>query len=517
MIDEREAAAELLARRQARADLRRFAQYIDIPGVPADEEDSPLWVMDPPEARIAAHHDLIMREVQTTMQTPFGRLIIMAPPGSAKSTYVSVVGPAWYMGANPGHRLIGISHGQGIIRKQSRRVRTIARSVKYRALWRTSLAEGHGAVDSWALTNGAEYMASGIQGEITGNRANGLLLDDLIAGREEAESETIREKVWDAFRDDALTRLIPGAWVVLIMTRWHEDDPVGRILPAGWNGESGVFKGTDGMQWKVLCIPAQAKDKNDVLGRKPGEYLWPEWFPEQHWLQFKTDPRSWQSLFQQVPAPEEGGQFERKDFRWYDRDELPKDLKIYGASDFAVTDKGGDFTEHGVVGMDSDGNLWFIDWLSGQTEVDDGVEMALDLIDKHKPLIWWDEGGVIDKSIRPLFKRRMRERQTFVALDSLPSISDKKAKVASFRGRAKAGTVFLPRGEDWATALVDQAVVFPYAAHDDKVDVLGLIGRGIAKMMEADKDEPPEPEIKPFTPEWLEWEPEEQKRGTRYR
>ena len=516
-VDRSAAAAELLARRKARADLVRYSQYIDIPAVPPDEDDSADWALRPVETAVAAHHRLIMNRVQHAMRTPFGRLIIMAPPGSAKSTYVSVVAPSWYMGVNPGARLIGLSYGQGIIRKQSRRVRTICRSVKYRALMGAAISEGNASVDSWSLTNASEYMGSGILGEITGNRANGLLLDDLIAGREEAESETIREKIYDALRDDAMTRLLPGGWIILIMTRWHEDDPVGRILPDGWKGESGVFRGKDGMQWEVLCIPAQSTGEGDPLGRTRGEYLWPEWFPEQHWQQFRSDPRAWGSLFQQVPAPEEGGQFERKDFRWYDPAELPNELTIYGASDFAVTEDGGDWSEHGVVGMDADGNLWMLDWDSGQTDTDGGVDQMLNLVDKHKPYLWWDEGGVIDKAIRPLAKRRMRERKVFVTLESLPSIKDKVAKVASFRGRAKAGTVFLPRGKPWAEALVDQAVVFPYAAHDDKVDVLGLMGRGIAKMMEAQEPDEPEPEIKPFTPEWLEWQPEEKSRGPRYR
>jgi hypothetical protein len=138
---------------------------------------------------------------------------------------------------------------------------------------------------------------------MTGNRAHGIVIDDPIKGREQADSKTVRDKTFAAYEDDLLTRLIPGGWVVIINTRWHEDDVCGRILPENWSGESGDILCRDGNTWRVLCLQAECATNTDPLGRKPGDMLWPEWFDTKHWDQFRLNRRTWSSLYQQIPAP----------------------------------------------------------------------------------------------------------------------------------------------------------------------------------------------------------------------
>lgn len=520
MIDNpHDAAIELLKRRRSQTSLHSFALNVDIPGAPMPALCPDEDLLGPAHTLMAGHHAVMLDHIERTMNTPYGRLMIFAPPGSAKSSYASVVAPAWDMARPlPPHRsgdgrIILASYADKIARKQSRRCQAICKSERYKTLWDEPVTVDREATDDWSLSNGSEFMAAGIMGGITGNRAHGVIIDDPVAGREEADSEQIRQKTLDGYQDDVTTRFLPGAYVILIMTRWHELDLAGQLLPEGYDGRSGFVRCSDGLDWYVLNIPAKAERADDPLGRSPGEYLWTEWFPPRHWqtieqAQAREARRTWSSLYQQRPTPEGGGDFRRGMFNWYTPGEEPMSLNLYGASDYAVTEKAGDFTEHGVAGLDSDNNLWFLDWWSGQVETDKGIEAFLDLVARHKPLLWVNEGGVIDKSVRPAINRRMRERAVYVDLRTLSSIKDKRAKCRSFGARAGAGSIWLPKGQVWAQELVEQLVAMPAGRYDDKADVAGLLGRMIDKFVDARPPPDKRPRgVKPFTGAWLEWEP----------
>lgn len=515
VIDQATAARELLRRRRARTSLLDYALAIDIPGAPASEDpDEALF--HPIETQLVLHHRVILEHVQRCMETPRGRLMIFAPPGSAKSTYASVVAPTWALGRWPGFRFILTSYATQIARKQSRRARQICRSLAYRSLWSPYVTLDDQGVEDWTLSNGSELMAAGLMAGITGNRADGAVIDDPVAGREEADSETIRDKTWDGYIDDLTTRLKPLAWLILIQTRWHEDDLAGRLLPADYKGQSGPVRCQDGAVWEILNIPAKAENPDDPLGRKPGEYLWPQWFPREHWALYEDNPlmsRTWSALFQQRPVGVGTGDFTRDMFHFYEPQELPEHLRYYGASDYNVTTPKGkqsvsrqpDYSEHGVFGMDDTGDLWGVAWWSKQCATDISIDAFLDLVEAWHPVTWWNEGGVIDKAVAPAIRRRMKERQTYVHLEQLPSMQDKRAKLQSFQARASAGTIHLPKGQVWAERLVEQLVGLGAVRFDDMADVCGLIGRGVDRMLEAREPEKERPRgIKPFTEEWLE-------------
>ena len=254
--------------------------------------------------------------------------MIFAPPGSAKSTYASVVAPAWAMGRKPNTQIILASYATSIACKQSRKVRSICRDSLYTGLWKEKpeLLDEQRAIDDWQLTNGSSMMAAGLLAGITGNRADGLVIDDPVANREQADSATLREKTYNEYIDTAMTRAKPSMWALIIQTRWHEEDLAGAILPTDYCGESGHILCRDGQTWEVLCIPAEAEGENDVLGRKTGEFLWPEWFPRDHWSTWRDNPRAartWAALYQQRPAPFSGIHFNREMFKMYDPD-LPR-------------------------------------------------------------------------------------------------------------------------------------------------------------------------------------------------
>lgn len=317
-----------------------FSQALDIPGVPqidiADEEDPATGGLlnrfedkpptyRPVETRVALHHRLMMEAIQRCIETPRGRLMIFCPPGAGKSTYGSVLAPAWAMGRKPDTQIILASYATSIAAKQSRKVRSIVRDPRYTAIWeeRPTLAEDQRAIDDWSLSNGSSMMAAGLLAGITGNRADGLIIDDPVANREQADSATIREKTYSEYIDTGMTRAKPGMWCLLVQTRWQEEDLAGAILPIDYNGESGTIKCRDGQTWEVLSIPAEAEREDDPLGRKIGEFLWPEWFPREHWTTWRDNPRAartWSALYQQRPAPFTGIHFSREMFKRYDPD-----------------------------------------------------------------------------------------------------------------------------------------------------------------------------------------------------
>lgn len=519
-----DAAAEMLKRKRAQESLHSFALSIDIPLGPTamcPDED----LLGPARTLMAAHHAIMLDDIQQTMNTPFGRLMIFAPPGSAKSTEVSVIAPTWEMGRKPGSRIIqtGYAGGStGISTKHSRRALMVAGSERYQNIWDTPLSLVRESVTDWSLSNSSEYYSSGILGGLTGNRATGAIIDDPVAGREEADSELMRQKIYDAYTEDLKTRLLPGAWTILVMTRWHEDDLAGRILPDDWKGESGFIKCKDGMTWKVLNIQAKCERPDDPLGREMGEYLWTDFFPPQHWRMYENATgseaqRMWQSLYQQVPTPEGSGDFNQEMFNWYDEGEQPEQLNHYGATDFAVTEKGGDWSETGVVGVAADSGIWFRDWWYDQVATDVTIDKMLNMGAKHGARRMFNEGGVIDKAVRPAINKRMKERKQFLDIRALPSIGDKRAKCQSFRARAGAGMVWFPR-KPWAYRVIDQLCAFPAGRHDDAYDVCGLIGRALDQYADAVAPAPAGPRgIKPFTAEWLEYEDEAEKPKVRYR
>jgi len=518
-----QASTELLRRNRARTSLLAFALAVAIPGAPVSEDDDD-WVCEPAETLpLAQHHAMILDAVQRCLETPMGRLMLFFPPGSAKSTYAAVLAPAWAMGRWDGFKVVSTSYAAKPAYRSSKRTRAICGSPEYAAIWpeRTTIMAGSAAVDEWSLTNDSTLLASGILGAVTSARADAVIIDDPVAGRLEADSPTTQKSTRDAYDDDLLTRLKPGGSVILIQTRWNPNDLAGSILPEGWNGESGMIPCRDGQVWEVLCVPAQADREDDPLGREKGEFLWPEYFPPEHWAPHQANARKWASLYQQKPRAESGNQFERDWFQWYNPDlphgdpgGLPEDLRYYGASDYAVTEKDlekkdePDYTEHGIAGVESVKglkHLWLVDWYFDQVELDKSVKAQLAMVRQHQPERWFGEKGAQENSVRPVRRLLSRERDTFASYEYLPHIGDKVAKAQAFRAMASEGRIHVPINRPWAKRLVDQLVNFPKARFDDGVDVCGLLGRGIDDTRVAER-----PSVmqrtgpKPFTRPWLE-------------
>jgi predicted phage terminase large subunit-like protein len=413
----------------------------------------------------AAHHTYIADHLEKVATGVIDRLMINMPPRHGKSELASRRFPAWYLGQHPEHSIIAASYNSDLATDFGRQVRNILQTDEYKALFHTQLADDSRAANRWNTKEGGAYVAAGVGTAITGRGANILLIDDPLKDREEADSELHRQKVWDWYTSTAYTRLAPGGRIIVIQTRWHEDDLSGRLLQEQERG---------GDQWVKLELPAISPE---------GKALWPEFYPIETLERFRRvlPARDWSALYQQRPTPEEGAYFKRDWFKFYDR--VPNHLRMYGASDYAVTADGGDYTVHVVCGVDPDDNLYVIDVWRRQAESHIWVEQFINLVAQHKPLNWGEENGQIVKSLGPFIDKRMRERRVYCRREQMSSVADKPTRARSFQARAAMGKVYLPHGAPWVTDLMAEMMTFPAGKHDDQIDALGLIGRMLDTMV----------------------------------
>jgi predicted phage terminase large subunit-like protein len=425
----------------------------------------------------ALHHLRIIEELEWLADTPNARLILTLPPGSAKSTYASVLFPPWYLAKRQDSSVIAASHTQDLAERWGRRCRNLIE--EHALMLGYKLRADSQAAGRWETSVGGEYYAAGVGGSIAGHRADLILIDDPIRSREDADSKLVRDKQWDWWTGDCVPRLKPGARVVLITTRWHEDDLAGRLLLE----EEG--------KWRVLNIPMEAEGASDPLGRKPGDRLWPEWFTADMVASAKSDPRVWSALYQGRPVPEGGAYFKAEWFQTVEHLPDRKSLKVFGGSDYAVTSDGGDYTVHIVVGVDEDDKLWLLDLWRQQTSSDVWVDAYCDLVKKWKPSAWAEETGQIKGGVGPFLLKRIRERKTFTVRESFPTRGDKAIRAQSIRGRISAVGLRMDRNAPWRADLMAELLRFPVSVHDDQADALGLVGQLLDRMLAPAKPKRP--------------------------
>lgn len=311
------------------------------------------------------------------------------------------------------------------------------------------------------------------------------VIDDPVKGRAEADSLTVRQHAWDWYKADFWTRLKPGAKVLYIGTRWHEDDLAGRLLAEAAAG---------GEQWEVVSIPAVAiEGRDDPLGRQPGERLWPEWFTDEMFEQARRDPRNWSALYQQEPTPESGEFFKNEWLRWYDKAPPREQMRTYGASDYAVSADGGDFTVHLVAGIDPSDDIYLLDLWRKQASPDAWAEALIDLMALWLTLTWAEERGQIQKGVGPFITKRQLERKIYSHRRQFSSTADKATRAQPIRGRMAMGKVYLPRNAPWVAELLDELLRFPAGRHDDQVDSLSLIGRMLDELIPGSRPKVMEP------------------------
>jgi len=478
-ISRREAIIRrLLAIQQAQTDLLAYTSFT----MPDHR--------DPDDARRTRYqsdrlHRTLADALQKLADKRILRLIVNCPPRHGKTEIASKRFMAWLAGQRPDEHLIFGTYNDTYAEDNGRAVRDILTSASHKQVFPTfGLKEGSASAKRLETLQSGILAFVGRGGSITGRGGHGIIIDDPIKDRAEADSPLIRKQLWEWFTQVVATRLMtPDSFIMLIQTRWHEDDLVGRLT----DPTNPFYDPDEASKWTVVDLPALALE-DDPLGRKKGEALWPERFPRDFLLgQQRLDARGFQALYQGRPTSETGTFFQSHHLRTYQPDELPPDLRYYIASDHAVsTRQDRDKTCLIPVGVDDNDNIYVLtDVWWRHAASDTVVEAMLSLMQRFKPLYWWAERGHISKAIGPFLRKRMSEESTYASVIELTPVADKQTRAQSIMGRMSMGKVFFPARAPWWPEARDQLLKFPHGSHDDFCDALAYIGLGLAQQVGA--------------------------------
>ena len=406
----------------------------------------------------APHHRLLLERLQEVAAGRIERLVVLMPPGSAKSTYCSVVLPSWWLQRHPQHSIIAACHTEALAQHFGRAARAMV--AEHGARHGLALARDDRAAGRWRTVLGGQYFAAGVRGPIVGRRADLVLIDDPIKSHAEAESQTLRDSLWHWYRADLLPRLKPRGRVVLVMTRWHEDDLGGRVL-------SGAEP------WEVLRLPALA-EAGDPLGRAPGAALWPDWEDAEALARKRlaVGERVWQALFQQQPRPSHGTLFRPAAIATLN--EPPSASNTVRAWDLAATEAGHGSDPDWTVGLKlaraEDGRFCVLDIVrlrGGPLAVEraimataaaDGPDVAIGLPQ--------DPGQAGKQQVAYLTGRLAGWR-----VIASPETGSKVIRAGPVSAQAEAGLLTMVRAP-WNSAFLDELRDFPHGRKDDQVDAL---------------------------------------------
>lgn len=387
------------------------------------------------------------------------RLAVFMPPRHGKSELCSRYFPAWFLGTFPDKRIIQAGYGNQFAARWGRHTRNAIDEAHARGIFSIRVDPTKSSADEWDVAGHEGGMfCAGVGGGVTGQGADLLTIDDPVKSRQEAESLTYRERSWAWYTDDLYTRLHPGARVLLVATRWHHDDLSGRILRAD------EARG----EWEVINFPALAEEA-DVLGRQPGEALWPQRYDEAAIANLRATLGSYSfaALCQQRPAPREGGMFKRAWFQIVDA--APVEGDRARGWDLAATEGGGDWTV-GVRGVHN--GRYYIEDVRREQLGPAGVRDLVRRTAQH-------DGPAVRVSLPQdpgqAGKEQAQEYTRLLAgypIRTSPETGPKHIRAEAFAAQAEAGNVALVRGP-WNEAFIEEFCSFnPDVADqaDDQVD-----------------------------------------------
>jgi len=402
------------------------------------------------------HHQHIASEFTNISKERKGRLIINMPPRHTKSEFASFLFPAWMVGKFPKLKIMQVSHNAELSARFGSKVRNLMDSPEYKQIFGdVKLREDSKAKGRWETNHGGEYFAAGVGGSITGRGADLLIIDDPHT-EQDTMSDTAMDRTYEWYASGPRQRLQPGGSILVVMTRWAEDDLTGRLIKAQ--------KEPKADQWKQISFPAILPSGNPV---------WPEYWEKEELLKVKASlpVRNWNAQYMQDPVAEEGAILKREWWRPWKGD--PPNLQyVIQSYDTAFSKKQtADYsaiTTWGVFFPEEGGapNLILLDALKGKYDFPELKAVALE---QYK--YWEPENCIIEAkaSGQPLIQE-MR-KMGIPVIDFVPSRgNDKFVRVNSVAPLFEAGSIWYPEDEKFAEEVIEECAAFPHGANDDFVD-----------------------------------------------
>lgn len=424
------------------------------------------------------------------------RLIVEMPPRSGKSLLATQIAPAWILSTHPSWPILLTSYSGTLATSWGRQIRRWIAEGRIGA--HLQIADDAGAAADWETTEGGAIRSRSIREPLTGFGAKVLIVDDPVKDHVAAHSEGNREEVWNWFQSVAVTRLHPPSLVIIVMTRWHEDDLVGRLLDAGQDGG-------DPEEWEVIRFPAIAdhrpdKGEHDALGRKPGQPLYSPLIEEteeqtlERWEKVKrtVGTYTWSALYQQHPSPAKGAIFSTNWWHYWTTDPEAADGETIHLISPEVYERGRwvdswDFTFDKTKGSD---------YVVGQRWVKYGANRYLiaqqrarmNFTEALAAMQTWAGRDPIESPHGERVHRRVVEkkangaaiittlRNKIAGIVAVSPTESKEARARAITPEIESHNVLLPHpgmpGYEWVRDLISEAREFPNGAHDDQVDAL---------------------------------------------
>lgn len=432
---------------------------------------SPAWLATSISKKqwiFAPHLQLIDRYIMEAVRKGSTKIMINMPPRHGKSEFISKYLPFWYLGNYPDNRIILASYGGEFASSWGKKVKEMI-EMYGNLIFGIGIDKSLRSSHNFKIKDHSGSMnCIGALGQITGKGADLMIIDDPVKNDAEANSSVYRDNIWQWFTTTAYTRLEPKGILIIVMTRWHEDDLCGRVI----RKEGKRFK----KNWIHLELPAIA-DEKDRIGREKGESLWPERYSKEKLEDIrKTMGNYWfAALYQQRPAPQDGAVFNSKYFKYFDIMDGIYDLKeskvaagkcpIYAVIDLAVTvNERSDYTVIMVFAVTPQSEILLLDLIRQRIEGAEHLNLVKHIYQKWRPI------SIGIESVQYQIALVQSARREGIPVKELKPDKDKLSRALAIAARMEAGLVYFKDGSPWLEDLERELLNFPNSGHDDQVD-----------------------------------------------